>query len=178
MAKNNHSYNKNITNRKGIFKKISEQDFEDVVFTPKRRNKNSSSKVTSNINTKDTELNFVTDNIECIKKAVEDKEKVLSNYLDLDLSKYKDKSEIYQRNSNESENINDSLANKNESLQNFISNTNHCDKNFESIVDDKTKAECQFNGKKKKVIILINFFYNLNSYFFFFFRAIKKICRI
>lgn len=113
------------TNRKDVFQKISEQDFEEVLFTPRKKDKKKKTSVnTSHIQT-DSQHNqnknssvtldhlnlnrtaqkfdnaFISENgrnLESIQKAVLDKEKLLSNYLSLDLSQYMDKSESDSKN--------------------------------------------------------------------------------
>ncbi|XP_014217310.1 WD repeat-containing protein CG11141 [Copidosoma floridanum] len=145
LKKSNDSVNfkSSAIDRKDIFEKISQQDFEEVVYTPKRKEKLSSHKkektqslqsaklITNSVvpvNSKHSdedcvsirinELSQVSDrtesfilengkNYENIEKAVENKEKLLYNYLDL--SKYEDKirmSNINSRASVESQRIN------------------------------------------------------------------------
>ncbi|OXU23452.1 hypothetical protein TSAR_001636 [Trichomalopsis sarcophagae] len=115
---NSSTNNRNTTtNRKDIFQKISEQDFEEVLFTPQKKDKKKKKRMNAShiqTNSQDNqnksssvtldELNQTTQkfdndlilengrNLESIQKAVQDKEKLLSNYLSLDLSQYMDKS--------------------------------------------------------------------------------------
>ncbi|XP_017889988.1 uncharacterized protein LOC108630917 [Ceratina calcarata] len=127
--------------RRQIFQKISQQEFEDVVFTPDRKikksrnrlingNENSSSlsaidfdlaafnKDTINANeaktTHSSSLKFSADdhfvlkterNLESIQRDVENKEKLLADVLDFDLSKYMTSSQISTTNSNMSQSI-------------------------------------------------------------------------
>ncbi|XP_043252991.1 WD repeat-containing protein CG11141 [Colletes gigas] len=115
--------------RSQIFQKISQQEFEDVVFTPKRKLKKSRNKVLNGnescsslsdaddlsvsnkdkINANDAktthsslltlsvddEFVFETErNLELIQRDVENKEKLLADILDLDLSKYMTSSQV------------------------------------------------------------------------------------
>lgn len=103
--------------RREIFQKIGQQEFEDVVFTPERKQKKSRSKMASgndneplstslggdHLNANKTtkthsslmELSFNDDfilksdrDLETIQRDVENKEKLLADVLDFDLSKY------------------------------------------------------------------------------------------
>ena len=118
--------------RRRIFQRIAEQEFEDVVFTPKRRNKkylnkvlngneNGTSENESSHNfskfqldngiTKTTHSSLLTlsidndmmlkldRNLDSIQKDVEDKEKLLADVLNFDLSEYMTGSRIYSTDS-------------------------------------------------------------------------------
>lgn len=117
------------TDRRQIFQKISQQEFEDVVFTPERKVKKTRNKVVNgnenglsssnvddsssfkkdNVNANDpktTRSSFLTlsidddfdlkteRNLESIQRDVENKEKLLADVLDFDLSKYMTSSQI------------------------------------------------------------------------------------
>lgn len=127
--------------RREIFQKIGQQAFEDVVFTPERKQKNSRSKVINgsesvtsphnsnnlssslsidHVNTNKTTTTYsslmqlsVDDDfilksdrdLETIQRDVEDKEKLLADVLDFDLSKYMTSSRINKDDSNTSNHI-------------------------------------------------------------------------
>ncbi|XP_043516297.1 WD repeat-containing protein CG11141 isoform X2 [Frieseomelitta varia] len=134
--------NEKHNDRRQIFEKISQQEFEDVVFTPERKikksrnrlingNENSLSLTDANssdlsasnkdkINANDAKtthsssLTLSVDddfilkterNLESIQRDVENKEKLLSDVLDFDLSKYMTNSQISTTNSNMSQSI-------------------------------------------------------------------------
>ncbi|KAG5341201.1 Y1411 protein, partial [Acromyrmex charruanus] len=116
--------------RREIFQRIGQQEFEDVVFTPERKQKKSRNKVmngsesvtmsngtdhlsssvsTDHVNTNKTmtthsslmQISFDDDfilkpdrDLETIQRDVEDKEKLLADLLDFDLSKYMTSSRI------------------------------------------------------------------------------------
>ncbi|XP_031840011.1 WD repeat-containing protein CG11141 [Nomia melanderi] len=124
--------------RRQIFQKISQQEFEDVVFTPERKLKKSRNKLI-NGNESGSSLSDVDDmsafnkdkinandaktthsslltlsvdddfilkterNLELIQRDVENKEKLLADVLDFDLSKYMTSSQISTTNSNVSQ---------------------------------------------------------------------------
>ncbi|KAG8040699.1 hypothetical protein G9C98_002695 [Cotesia typhae] len=107
--------------RRQIFQKISEQDFEDVVFTPERKNKKQNKFINRNCNnttdsilplqptysiheTHSSLLTLSIDdeslikserNLENIQKDVETKEKLLADVLNFDWSEYMTSSQIY-----------------------------------------------------------------------------------
>lgn len=117
-------------NRRQIFQKIGEQEFEDVVFTPERKNK----KINKNIydgshnndnmflkpmhNIHETHSSLLTlsidddsilkceRNLESIQKDVENKEKLLADVLNFDLSEYMTSSQIYSPDSNTNNSLN------------------------------------------------------------------------
>ncbi|XP_057323159.1 WD repeat-containing protein CG11141 [Microplitis mediator] len=121
-------------NRRQIFQKISEQDFEDVVFTPERKNKKQNKCVNGNCNTDDTTnsilLSHPTYNIhethsslltlsidddsilkaerdlETIQKDVETKEKLLADVLNFDWSEYMTSSQILSPDSTTNNSLN------------------------------------------------------------------------
>lgn len=118
------------SDRREIFQRIGQQEFEDVVFTPERKQKKSRNKVmngsesvtmpdgtdhlssslsTDHVNTNKTmtthsslmQISFDDDfilkpdrDLETIQRDVEDKEKLLADLLDFDLSKYMTSSRI------------------------------------------------------------------------------------
>ncbi|XP_043484940.1 WD repeat-containing protein CG11141 isoform X2 [Leptopilina heterotoma] len=123
--------NEKRNDRRRIFEKIAEQEFEDVVFTPERRNRKSSNKTingihsngfgddSSNFNHKfklnngvtthsslltlsiDNDMLLKSDrNLDSIQKDVENKEKLLADVLNFDLSEYMTSSRIYPPDSN------------------------------------------------------------------------------
>ena len=125
--------------RRLIFQKIAEQEFEDVVFMPERKSKKSMNKsLNGNENgfsdtdesshdfnkcnldneiTKTTHSSLLTlsidndmifkqdRNLDLIQKDVEDKEKLLADVLNFDLSEYMTGSRIYSTDSNISNSI-------------------------------------------------------------------------
>ncbi|XP_076675567.1 uncharacterized protein LOC143372851 isoform X2 [Andrena cerasifolii] len=130
--------NEKYNERRQIFQKIGQQEFEDVVFTPERKIKKSRNRVTNGnencssvpdvddlpalnkdqINANDAKTthsslltlsiddDFIlkTDrNLESIQRDVENKEKLLADVLDFDLSKYMTSSQITATNSNVSQ---------------------------------------------------------------------------
>lgn len=131
--------NDKYNDRRQIFQKISQQEFEDVVFTPKRKLKRSRNRVMNGnencssfsevvedlsvlnkdkINANDAKtthsslLTLSVDdefvlkterNLESIQRDVENKEKLLADVLDFDLSKYMTSSKITTSNSNVSQ---------------------------------------------------------------------------
>ena len=130
--------NEKYNERRQIFQKIGQQEFEDVVFTPERKMKKSRNRVTNGnencssvpdvddlpalnkdqINANDAKTthsslltlsiddDFIlkTDrNLESIQRDVENKEKLLADVLDFDLSKYMTSSQIAATNSNVSQ---------------------------------------------------------------------------
>ena len=130
--------NEKYNERRQIFQKIGQQEFEDVVFTPERKIKKSRNRVTNGnencssvpdvddlpaldkdqINANDAKTthsslltlsiddDFIlkTDrNLESIQRDVENKEKLLADVLDFDLSKYMTSSHITATNSNVSQ---------------------------------------------------------------------------
>ncbi|KAK1131176.1 hypothetical protein K0M31_017465 [Melipona bicolor] len=132
--------NEKHSDRRQIFEKISQQEFEDVVFTPERKIKKSRNKLINgnenslsltdanssdlsasnkdkiNANdaktTRSSSLTLDDDfilkterNLESIQRDVENKEKLLSDVLDFDLSKYMTSSQISTTNSNMSQSI-------------------------------------------------------------------------
>ncbi|XP_076235676.1 uncharacterized protein LOC143180037 [Calliopsis andreniformis] len=134
VTEQNEKYN----DRRQIFQKISQQEFEDVVFTPERKIKKSRNRIIngndncsslSNFNdlttlnkdrinandaktthsslltlSIDNDLILKTDrNLESIQRDVEDKEKLLADVLDFDLSKYMTSSQIATSDSNMSQ---------------------------------------------------------------------------
>ncbi|KAK9294080.1 hypothetical protein QLX08_011176 [Tetragonisca angustula] len=140
--KKSSEQNEKHNDRRQIFEKISEQEFEDVVFTPERKikksrnrlingNENSLSLTDANssdlsasnkdkINANDAKtthsssLTLSVDddfilkterNLESIQRDVENKEKLLSDVLDFDLSKYMTNSQISTTKSNMSQSI-------------------------------------------------------------------------
>lgn len=129
--------------RREIFQKIGQQAFEDVVFTPERKQKKSRIKVVNGSesvisphdNTDDLSSSLGTDHmntnkttttysslmqlsldddfilksdrdLETIQRDVEDKEKLLADVLDFDLSKYMTSSRINKDDSNISNHMN------------------------------------------------------------------------
>lgn len=121
--------NEKRNDRRRIFEKIAEQEFEDVVFTPERRNKRSVSKIfngienglendsshlnkfklNNGVTTHSSLLTLSIDNdmllksdrnLDSIQKDVEDKEKLLADVLNFDLSEYMTSSRIYPADSN------------------------------------------------------------------------------
>lgn len=133
-VKQNGKYN----DRRQIFEEISQQEFEDVVFTPERKIKKSRNKMMngngncSSLSDVDDSFVFNKDkinandaktthsdlltlsidddfilrterNLESIQRDVEDKEKLLADVLDFDLSKYKTGCQIATSNSNVSQ---------------------------------------------------------------------------
>ncbi|XP_034196480.2 uncharacterized protein LOC117612003 isoform X1 [Osmia lignaria lignaria] len=136
----NVEQNERYNDRRQIFEKISQQEFEDVVFTPEKKLKKSRNKIMNGngncsslsdvddlsvfnkdkLNANDAKTthsslltlsiddDFIlrTDrNLESIQRDVEDKEKLLADVLDFDLSKYMTSSQIAATNSNVSESI-------------------------------------------------------------------------
>ena len=130
--------NEKYNERRQIFQKIGQQEFEDVVFTPERKIRKSRNRVTNGnencssvpdvddlpalnrdqINANDAKTthsslltlsiddDFIlkTDrNLESIQRDVENKEKLLADVLDFDLSKYMTSSQITATNSNVSQ---------------------------------------------------------------------------
>lgn len=130
--------NEKYNERRQIFQKIGQQEFEDVVFTPERKIKKSRNRVTNGnencssvpdvddlpalnkdqINANDAKTthsslltlsiddDFIlkTDrNLESIQRDVENKEKLLADVLDFDLSKYMTSSQITATNPNVSQ---------------------------------------------------------------------------
>ncbi|XP_058809357.1 WD repeat-containing protein CG11141 isoform X2 [Phymastichus coffea] len=100
---NNTIDEKKLDERKKIFQKIAEQEFEDIVFVPQKNGRKSRKKVSKpnylplNENTRkspsNSTMNYCSQqDMETIQKAVQDKEQRLSTYLRLDLSEYMDKS--------------------------------------------------------------------------------------
>lgn len=109
----------NFNDRKDVFQKIAEQDFEEVVFIPNKKEKKLQNQLKNQkslqkevvVINHDRTNNDISDlksgfeinsekTLEVIEKAVQDKEKLLSNYLELDLSKYKDKNKTSSSKSN------------------------------------------------------------------------------
>ncbi|XP_029177260.1 WD repeat-containing protein CG11141 [Nylanderia fulva] len=139
-SKKQNTEDKN-SDRREIFQKIGQQAFEDVVFTPERKQKNSRSKVINgsesvtsphdtnhlsssltidHVNTNKTtttysslmQLSLEDDfilksdrDLETIQRDVEDKEKLLADVLDFDLSKYMTSSRINKDDSSISNHI-------------------------------------------------------------------------
>lgn len=132
FSKNSIEDDEKRKDRRRIFQKIAEQEFEDVVFTPERRNKKSLNKtVNGNENgtsdnesphnftkcqldngiTKTTHSSLLTlsidndimlkldRNLDSIQKDVEDKEKLLADVLNFDLSEYMTGSRVYSTDS-------------------------------------------------------------------------------
>ncbi|XP_043280141.1 WD repeat-containing protein CG11141 [Venturia canescens] len=124
--------NENSSNdRREIFKKISQQDFEDIVFTPERRSKKSGVKnngkpkntgnnedssmvvektMMNDVEEKTTYASLLTlsidddsilrteRNLESLQKDVENKEKLLADVLNFDLSEFMTNSQIHSSN--------------------------------------------------------------------------------
>lgn len=136
----NVEQNERYNDRRQIFEKISQQEFEDVVFTPEKKLNKSRNKIMngngncsslsdvddlsvfnkdklnandpktthSSLLTLSIDDDFIlrTDrNLESIQRDVEDKEKLLADVLDFDLSKYMTSSQIAATNSNVPESI-------------------------------------------------------------------------
>ncbi|XP_078047877.1 uncharacterized protein LOC144475652 isoform X2 [Augochlora pura] len=135
---NNFEQPEKLNDKREIFQKIGQQEFEDVVFTPERKCKKSSNKVI-NGNESTSSFSDVDDisvlnkdkmnanealtthsslltlsinddfilkadrNLESIQRDVENKEKLLADVLDFDLSKYMTSSQIATSNLNVSE---------------------------------------------------------------------------
>ncbi|XP_033188086.1 WD repeat-containing protein CG11141 isoform X2 [Bombus vosnesenskii] len=133
--------NEKHNDRRQIFEKISQQEFEDVVFTPERKIKKSHNRLLNGngncsslsdinfdlsafnkdkINANDAKTmhsslltlcvddDFISKterNLESIQRDVENKEKLLADVLDFDLSKYMTSSQINTTNSNMSQSI-------------------------------------------------------------------------
>ncbi|XP_051156638.1 WD repeat-containing protein CG11141 [Leptopilina boulardi] len=111
--------NEKRNDRRRIFEKIAEQEFEDVVFTPERRNKKSVNKINgfrennssnnklkfnNGVTTQSSLLTLSIDNdmllksdrnLDSIQKDVENKEKLLADVLNFDLSEYMTSSRLY-----------------------------------------------------------------------------------
>ncbi|XP_034939342.1 WD repeat-containing protein CG11141 isoform X2 [Chelonus insularis] len=125
----NNNHNDSKKDRRQIFQKISEQDFEDVVFTPEKKNKkinkcddeNSTinqdtfSNVNSIHETHSSLLTLSIDdgsllkperNLETLQKDVENKEKLLADVLNFDLSEYMSRSQIYSLDSSTNNSLN------------------------------------------------------------------------
>lgn len=119
--------NEKRNDRRRIFEKIAEQEFEDVVFTPERRNRKSSNKtvngfadndstnfhpkfkLNNGVTTHSSLLTLSIDNdmllksdrnLDSIQKDVENKEKLLADVLNFDLSEYMTSSRIYPSDTN------------------------------------------------------------------------------
>lgn len=141
VSKRKSEQNEKIHNdRRQIFQKISQQEFEDVVFTPERKIKKSRNRLIngngncSSLSDIDCDLSAFKDkinandaktthsslltlnvddefilkterNLESIQRDVENKEKLLADVLDFDLSKYMSSSQITTTNSNISQSI-------------------------------------------------------------------------
>ncbi|KAK0077997.1 hypothetical protein PV325_003188 [Microctonus aethiopoides] len=117
-------------NRRQIFQKIGEQEFEDVVFTPEKKNKrinkcndiencnNGDSFLRSAYDIHETHSSLLTlsidddslfkgeRNLELIQKDVENKEKLLADVLNFDLSEYMTSSQIFSPESNTNKSLN------------------------------------------------------------------------
>lgn len=135
-SKRQNSEDVRNNDRREIFQKIGQQEFEDVVFTPEKKQKKSRNKMNENenvislfsntdrllsslgadyINTNNTttthsslmQLSFDDDfvlksdrDLETIQRDVENKEKLLADVLDFDLSKYMTSSRMEKDDSN------------------------------------------------------------------------------
>ncbi|XP_043798992.1 WD repeat-containing protein CG11141 [Apis laboriosa] len=140
VSKRKSDQNEKHNDRRQIFQKISQQEFEDVVFTPERKIKKSRNRLIngngncSSLSDIDCDLSAFKDkinandaktthsslltlnvddefilkterNLESIQRDVENKEKLLADVLDFDLSKYMSSSQITTTNSNISQSI-------------------------------------------------------------------------
>lgn len=140
VSKRKSEQNEKHNDRRQIFQKISQQEFEDVVFTPERKIKKSRNRLIngngncSSLSDIDCDLSTFKDkvnandaktthsslltlnvddefilkterNLESIQRDVENKEKLLADVLDFDLSKYMSSSQITTTNSNISQSI-------------------------------------------------------------------------
>lgn len=140
VSKRKSEQNEKHNDRRQIFQKISQQEFEDVVFTPERKIKKSRNRLIngngncSSLSDIDCDLSAFKDkvnandakmthsslltlnvddefilkterNLESIQRDVENKEKLLADVLDFDLSKYMSSSQITTTNSNISQSI-------------------------------------------------------------------------
>lgn len=152
--------------RRQIFQKIGEQEFEDVVFTPERKSKRSENSKSASNRTKngdDPEESFIAmakssindveekttyaslltlsidddcilrteRNLESIQKDVENKEKLLADVLNFDLSEFMTSSQVYSRE-----------AGTNNSL-NSITYLNCTVPTNDTTAEDKTEADVE-----------------------------------
>lgn len=135
-SKSKNDTDEKSNNRRELFQKIGQQEFEDVVFTPERQLKKSCNKkmnrnenieslpstdhllnslstdyanandtktIHSSLLTLSTNDDFMLKsdrNLETIQRDVENKEKLLADVLDFDLSKYMTSNKIYNNDSN------------------------------------------------------------------------------
>ncbi|XP_076760006.1 uncharacterized protein LOC143428770 isoform X2 [Xylocopa sonorina] len=188
----NTEQNEKNSDRRQIFQKISQQEFEDVVFTPERKikksrnrlingNGNCSSlsdiecdlsaqnkdKINAN-NAKTTHSSLLTlsvdddfilktdRNLESIQRDVENKEKLLADVLDFDLSKYMTNSQINVTNSNMSQSIDaisyiDCKIHSNESLTEEQNEQDECNERSDHTETESGDEDVSYRTELKKL---------------------------
>ncbi|CAL7936997.1 unnamed protein product [Xylocopa violacea] len=188
----NTEQNEKNSDRRQIFQKISQQEFEDVVFTPERKikksrnrlingNGNCSSlsdiecdlsaqnkdKINAN-NAKTTHSSLLTlsvdddfilktdRNLESIQRDVENKEKLLADVLDFDLSKYMTNSQINVTNANMSQSIDaisyiDCKIHSNESLTEEQNEQDECNERSDHTETESGDEDVSYRTELKKL---------------------------